>query len=389
VSAVEPPSEVATRAGFAAVARRQVVVLSPTIHFRLRPGDRALVAPGDTVVPGLPIAERTPDARLVHVGRLAGPSRNSSHGADGEASPVEPTPAGNASSPASLEGDGRRPPLPGEWWAGGGERRRMWPRGKPTAPVGGTLLFESGGRWLAAAAARHQIVESPVAGIVREARNAVEVTIEATGAALTGALAAGEPSRGHLDVPRLADGELWASALDVGRSGAVVVAGSRISAQAISRARAVSIHGLVAGSVGQGDLRDFEASEMRQSASLVETIPFGLIALDGNARRPIPTPILTLLAALVGREVAIVTNPPLLVFDAAAVPLPDLPSDWIRVRSGQHAGREGRWLEPGGLRRFRSGIYLEAAVVRLGGDTEPTVVPVSDLERFTFQVQVP
>jgi len=128
---------------------------------------------------------------------------------------------------------------------------------------------------------------------------------------------------------------------------------------------------------------------MRQSASLVETIPFGLIALDGNARRPIPTPILTLLAALVGREVAIVTNPPLLVFDAAAVPLPDLPSDWIRVRSGQHAGREGRWLEPGGLRRFRSGIYLEAAVVRLGGDTEPTVVPVSDLERFTFQVQVP
>jgi len=408
MSALGPLPGTEISAEFARVAGRRILVFSPTIHFRLGPGDRALVAPGDAVIPGMLIAERTPDAKPVDAGDLVGPARNWSGGDDGgtgsaadgsfaslweedrgglgesRLSSRAPMAVRKASSPPSLGGDRRRPPVPGEWWVGGAEHRRKMIRGKPAVRVGGTLLFEVGGRWRAAAGERHQIVESSVAGVVREARNAVEVTIQVAGAALTGAIAAGEPSRGHLDVPRLTDGELWANALDVGRSGAVVVAGSRISAQAISRARAVSIRGLVAGSVGRGELRDLEASEMRQRASLVPSVPFGLIALDGHGRRPIATPILALLAAMAGREVAIVTDPPLLVFDGAEVALPDLPPDWIRVRSGQHAGREGQWLEPAGLRRFRSGIHLEAAVVRFGRQTEPIVIPVSDLERFIF-----
>jgi hypothetical protein len=227
-------------------------------------------------------------------------------------------------------------------------------------------------------------MESPVAGVVTAARNGIEVTVTVTGVAIPCAIAAGESSHGYLDVPRLTDGELWASALDVGRSGAIVVAGSRISAQAISRARAMSIRGLVAGSVGQGELRDLAASEERQRAGLGLLAPFGLLALDGHQRRPMPTPILALLAALAGREVAIVTDPPFLVFDVAEVPLPDLPPDWIRVRNGQHAGREGRFLGSAGLHRFRAGIHLEAASVRLDEDSTPTVIPLSDLERFVF-----
>jgi hypothetical protein len=170
----------------------------------------------------------------------------------------------------------------------------------------------------------------------------------------------------------------------VGRSGAIVVAGSRISAQAISRARAMSIRGLIAGSVGQGELRDLEASELRQKASLAPSVPFGLIALDGHQRRPIATPILEVLAALSGREVAIVTDPPLLIFDVSEVPLPELPPDWIRVRSGTHAGREGRLIDTAGLYRFRSGIHLEAAVVRFVDETDTTILPFADLERFIF-----
>ena len=50
---------------------------------RLGPGDRALVAPGDAVVPGMPIAERTPDAEPVDAGPLTGPARGRSDGADG------------------------------------------------------------------------------------------------------------------------------------------------------------------------------------------------------------------------------------------------------------------------------------------------------------------
>jgi hypothetical protein len=36
------------------------------------------------------------------------------------------------------------------------------------------------------------------------------------------------------------------------------------------------------------------------------------------------------------------------------------------------------------LRRFRGGIHLEGAVVRFVDETETTILPVSDLERFIF-----
>jgi hypothetical protein len=410
MSVVERASGPDIAAALARVATRRILVFSPTIHFRLSPGDRALVAPGESVSTGTPIAERTPDAELVDTGRLDSEAASGKNGGaaragrssqdagtsalwrEGRLEPAEPVSESRAQIATKVGAwpsgtarqERRRPPEPGKWWVGGGERRGKSGKNRPAPRVGGTLLFEKQGRWRAAAGEHHQIVESPVAGIVREARNSVEVTIEAAGAAIPGAIAAGEPSRGYLDVPRLTDGELWASALDVGRAGAIVVAGSRISAQAISRARAMSIRGLVAGSVGQGELRDLEASELRQKASLAPSVPFGLIALDGHQRRPIATPVLALLAALSGREVAIVTDPPLLIFDVSEVPLPELSPDWVRVRSGIHAGREGRLLDTAGLYRFRSGVHLEAAVVRFVDETDTTILPFADLERFIF-----
>jgi hypothetical protein len=391
----------------ARVAGRRILVFSPTIRYRLEPGDRALVAAGDAIVPGTPIVERTLEPELVEVGRIisaddGGPGRTDGAPATApggslsrlwaeveaehaeQRSTVRPVMATRTDKAGGQREERRRPPVPGKWWVGGGDRRGKQAGARANPRLGGTLLFEANGRWYAAAGERHEIVESPVAGVVREARNAVELTIEVAGAAMPGALAAGEPSRGYLDVPRLTDGDLWASALDVGRAGAVVVAGTRLSAQAISRARAMSIRGLIAGSVGEGELRDLEASRQRQKASLAPSVSFGLIALDGHGRRPLATPILALLAAMAGREVAIVTDPPLLVFDAEEVPLPELPPDWIRVRTGPHAGREGRWLRSGGSYRFRGGIHLEAAVVRFADETETAIVPVTDLERFVF-----
>lgn len=358
----------------ARVVGRRVLVFSPTIRYRLEPGDRAMVAPGDAVEPGTPIAERTLEAEFVEIGRIERTDQGKSR-PRGDGSPPVHVPPGV---------ERRRPPVPGKWWVGGGERRGKPARAKGDPRLAGTLLFQSNGRWNAAAGERHEIVDSPVAGIVIEARNAVEVTIQVAGSAVPGAIAAGEPSRGYLDVPRLTDGDLWASALDVGRAGAIVVAGSRLSAQAISRARAMSIRGLIAGSVGEGELRDLEASRQRQKASLAPSASFGLIALDGHGRRPLATPILALLAAMAGREVAVVTDPALLVFDDREVPLPEVPPDWVRARSGPHAGREGRWLKSAGLYRFRGGIHLEAAVVRFDDESGTTVVPVTDLERFVF-----
>lgn len=410
MNAGEPAPGAYIPAALAGVATRRILVFSPTIHYRLAPGDRALVAPGEVVSAGTPIAERTPDAEPLDAGRLTTADEPAKDGrpvragrSDEEASvsplwkedwsgPAEPRPAGRAQMATKVEParaglpqqERRCPPAPGKWWVGSDERRGRSGKAKPAVRFGGTLLYETNGRWLAAAGEHHEIVESAVAGIVREASNSVEVTIEVAGAAIPGAIAAGEPSRGYLDVPRLTDGELRASSLDSGRAGGVVVAGSRISALAISRARAMSIRGLVAGSVGQGELRDLEASEQRQKASLAPSVPFGLIALDGYQRRPIATPILALLAALSGREVAIVTDPPLLIFDRSEVPLPELPPGWVRVRSGPHAGREGRLVGSAGLYRFRAGIHLEAAVVRFFDETDTTILPFADLERLIF-----
>jgi hypothetical protein len=408
--------------GLARVPVRRLVVLSPTIRFVLSPGDRVLVLPGDTILPGTPLAERTPDATLVEVGSLVRPAPrdaivNSEGGNAGGSAPAPPAagaepvgpiwresgdgqaPAGesqgavgaaagesNKVEPAAAQGgvERRRSPVPGKWWVGGADRRAQGRQRGQSRRIGGTLLYEMNGRWLAAAGERHEIVESPVAGVVTEARNGVAIAVTVSGVAIPGAIGEGTASRGYMDVPPLVDGELAARALDVGRSGAIVVAGTRVSAEALIRARAMSIRGVVAGSVGQAELRDLAASDARQRAGMSQPPPFAVLALEGYLRRPIASPVLALMAALTGKDVAIVVDPPLLVFEMAGVTLPQIPPDWVRVQSGPLAGREGNWLGPAGLHRFRSGIHLEAAHVRLGADLEPTVVALNDLERFVL-----
>jgi hypothetical protein len=349
---------------------RRILVVSPVVQIRLGPGDRVLVNPGQKVTAGMPIAERTADPEFIEVGRLGEPSN------------------GNGNGGKSLGGwmdaqqERRRPPTPGKWWVGGDDRRGRNPRREAPRRLGGTLLYELNGRWTAAAGDRHEKIESPTGGVVVEAGNCIGISMKVTGVAIPAAVAGGQPTRGYLDVPRLIDGELRDTALDMGRSGAVVVAGGRVSAESLTRARAMSIRGMVAGSLGQAELRDLAASEARQRAGLHAMPPFGVLGLDGHQRRPIASPILALLAALAGREVAIITEPPLLVLDVVDVPLPEIPPDWVRVRSGVHAGREGRWMSSAGLHRFRAGVHLEAANVRLGDDLAPTVIALADLERF-------
>ena len=356
---------------FLRIPWRRILLVSPIVQIRLEPGDRALVSPGQRVTAGMPIAERTCDPEYVDVGRLNRPGQGTGNG-NGN---------GNGNGSGSQQ-ERRRPPVPGKWWVGGDDRRGRTSRKEAPKRVAGTLLFEAGGRWAAAVGDRHEKIESPTTGVITRAANSIGVAMRVDGVAIPAAVGGGQPTRGYLDVPRLIDGELRDTALDVGRSGAIVVAGGRVSAEALTRARAMAIRGMVAGSLGQAELRDLAASEARQRAGLHTVPPFGVLGLDGHQRRPIASPILALMAALAGREVAIITDPPLLVFDVLDVPLPDLPADWVRVRSGANAGREGRWLSSAGLYRFRAGVHLEAANVRLGDDLRPTVIALADLERF-------
>jgi hypothetical protein len=87
-------------------------------------------------------------------------------------------------------------------------------------------------------------------------------------------------------------------------------------------------------------------------------------------------------AALVGQEVAIVQDPPALVFDTPGVDVPRPSPDRVRVRSGSLVGQEGTWLGPLGPRRFSGGVHLEAGSVRFT-DGHTLAIPIGDLERFT------
>ena len=384
--------------GLDRVPARPLVVLSPSVRLGLLPGDHVLVVPGESVSPGTPLAERTPDASLVEVGalvrpndaRVAGlqggpessPEDAEEHGAPEPGAPEPGAESGADEAPPGAGSERRRRPLPGKWWVGGAERRGHNKQRGQSHRIAGTLLYDLNGRWRAAAGERHEIVESTITGVVTEARNGVGITIKVSGAAIPAAIAEGTATRGYMDVPPLVDGELAGRALDVGRSGAIVVAGTRVSAEALMRARAMSIRGVVAGSVGQAELRELAASEARQRAGLGQAASFAVVALEGYMRRPIASPVLTLMAALSGRDVAISIDPPMLIFDTSGVTLPQLPFDWVRVRSGPLAGREGRWLGAAGLHRFRSGVHLESGLVRLGADLEPSVVALNDLERF-------
>ena len=298
------------------------------VRFALAPGDRALVAVGETVVAGAPIAERLRDAHLAEV---------------------------------------------------------AVPDGSPAAPGGriaeGELLFDWRGRWRVAAGELAEPIESPVAGIVREVRPGSAITVQTGGRAMRGIVALGGPTRGRLHVATGKDGELRSGGLDVGFSGTILVVGSRIDAETLTRARAMGVRGIIVSGLASKERRDFAASEGRQRAALHRLPPFAVLVLDGALRRPLAGPVQAVLDGLMGREVAIVTDPPMLIFDAPDVAMPSPPQDFVRVRSGEHAGREGTWAGLLGPRRFAGGVHLEAAAVRCA-DGATVAVALGDLERF-------
>ena len=157
--------------------------------------------------------------------------------------------------------------------------------------------------------------------------------------------------------------------------------GARLDAETLTRARAMGVRGIIVGGLASKERRDFLASERRQRAALHRLPPFAVLVLEGALRRPLASPVADVLAALVGREVAIVTDPPSLVFEDTDVALPVPPTDLVRVRGGELGGREGLWAGPLGLRRFAGGVQLEAGAVRFS-DGRTLAVPIGDLERF-------
>jgi hypothetical protein len=320
------------------VPARQLITAPVDALFALAPGDRALVAAGDSVVVGAPIAERLRDPRLDEV--------------DLPESAVAPR--------------------PGARWDG--QPRRGTDHG-PT----GEYVFEWHGRWRIARGDITDPVETPFAGIVRDVRPGTGITIRAAGRGIRGIVALGGPTRGRLQLG--ADGELRSGGLDVGSAGTILVVGSRVDAETLTRARAMGVCGIVVAGLASKERRDFIASEARQRAALHRLPPFAVLVLDGATRRPLAGAVQAVLAAMAGFEVAIVTDPPMLVFDRPNLVIPPPPVDLVRIRAGAMSGREGQFIAAVGPRRFPGGVHLEAGIVRLPDGTD-AAVPLGDLERF-------
>lgn len=329
------------------VPRRSLIESPIDAVFALAPGDRILVEAGSSVVVGAPIAERLRDARLE-----------------------------DKVIPESVE------PRAGDRWhpggRGDGPETYLGP-GRP--PTSGEYLFPWKSRWRIATGDIIDPLETPVAGIVREIRAGTSVTIRTAGRGIRGIVALGGATRGRLTFAAGPDGSLRPGGLDVGMAGAILVVDARVDAETLTRARAMGVRGIVVAGLASKERRDFLASEKRQRAALHRLPPYAVLVMEGATRRPMAGPLMRLLSALAGREVAIVSDPPMLVFDAPDLVLPIPAADLVRIRAGALSGHEARWLGSAGRRHFGGMVALEAGRVRLT-DGSIVSVPLGDLERF-------
>jgi hypothetical protein len=321
------------------VPSHPLAVARPVVRIRLSPGDRPLVRAGEQVSIGDDVVERLRDPRI-------------------ELGPLT----------TSIPRPGERVGLP-----------RRPGRARDDRTDAGELLFADDERARVVTGEHVDIVRSPASGTVTAIRTGSELTIEAAGGALPGVLALGVPTHGRVEIATDEAGELRPGSVDVGRSGTILVVGSRVDAETLTRARAMGIRGIVVSGLAAKEERDFGASERRQRAGLHQAPPFGVLVLDGALRRSIAAPVMALLRALEGSDVGISVDPPALVF--AGDPPVSADPETIRIRNGPLAGTEGRWGGLAGLRRFPGGVHLEAGHVRLDDGTTH-VVPLADLERF-------
>ncbi len=337
VSALDPLAEVPIR---------PLLEHGLEVRFALPPGDRSLVEPGARIAAGTALLEHLLDRHIEELDVRV---------PDGDAKPQ----AGSRWSP---------PP--------GRRHRGHDGDAELLTPVPGKR-----DRWRLVTGVQRNRVESPLAGEVIVVRAGTEIRVRAAGPALRGAFAAGASARGRLELATDPFGELRAGGIDVGRAGSILVVGSRIDAEALTRARAMGVRGIVVASLPGKELRDFQASERRQRASLHPLAPFAVLALEGTVRRPIPSAVMAVFERLAGSEVALLVDPPALVFDADPGDLAAAPAGLVRIRSGVHAGLEGHLLELLGPRRFAAGVVLDAARVSVDGEP-PVDVALADLERF-------
>ena len=348
------PLDALVRAGFVPAAVRPQA--SPLLTLRLGVADRALLAVGDRVEPGRPVLERCQDATLLEVAARGGLESL----APGATVDLALLPSGS--------GMGRHHPREVD-------RVRM-------------LFVGSDGTARLAVGRSPVVLRSPVTGVV-EVVAAGHMIIRAEGIGLAATVGWGEPVHGRLLMGVASpDAELRASSIDIGAAGSILVAGARLDIEALTRARAIGVAGVICGGVVGRELRQLEESDIRQRASLHAASPFAVLTLDGYGRRPLPQLAWDLLSSAAGREVGLLPEAHSCVVsgDPAADMPPPHARDEVRITAGDGAGRVGRLVGLAGPVRRPGGLYQVAAFVddpaAPDGQPRRRVVPLADLERL-------
>lgn len=330
-------------------------MLAPLARLRLRPADRPLVGLGDAVASGQPLIEHCRETFLLEV-----PSR----GALAELLP------GDEVDLALLPHGG---PI-GRVHARPGDRARL-------------LFTGPDGTARVALGRSPQIIASPVDGEVEEFE-AGHLGIRSGGIGLAGRIGWGQPVRGRLLLGVTSpDAELRASAIDIAAAGSILVAGARLDIEALTRARAIGVAGIICGGLVGRELRQLEESDVRQRAALHPTAPFAVVALDGYGRRIVPTHAWELLVAAAGRPVGLFPDSRLAIVggEVGDLHLPEHVAGEVRITSGEGAGRVARLVGLAGPVRRPGGMYLACGFIEeTGPDGTPRrrIVPLSDLERM-------
>jgi hypothetical protein len=326
------------------------------LRFHLDLADRPLVLPGQRVDAGQPLIEHFRDQEAVEIPTTA---------AVVGMRPGEPLDSVPLPSSGRL---GRRTSL-------GNHRARVLEHGRD----GTTRLAAGNGS---------SMIIAPASGII-EAVTPGRVDLRAEGLAIGASVGWGRPAIGHIAIVADApDAEVPASRIDVSAAGAILVAGARLDIEAMTRARAIGVVGIITGAVASRHLRQLGSSEARQQAALHAAAPFGLLALDGYGRLPIPAYLWDLLLAAQGRPAGIHPDARCMIIGGDPAPLlaaAARPAGTVRVTCGEHRDREGRLVGLAGARRWPGGAYAPGGFVEVmstTGSVERLCLPLPLLERF-------
>jgi hypothetical protein len=326
------------------------------LRFPLHLADRPLVGPGQHVEPGQPIIEQLRDQEAVDVPTSAA---------------IVGLRPGDILDNVPLPPSGRL----GRRTSNATYRTRVCEHGRDGIT---RLAAGSGGT----------VIKAPVAGVVQTVMPG-RIDIRSEGLAIDAQVGWGRPSSGRIiiavDGP---DAEIQANRIDVSAAGAILVVGARIDLEAMSRARAIGAAAVISGGVASRDLRQSRSSEARQQAALHAAAPFGLLALGGYGRVPIPGHLWDLLVAAAGRTAGILPDLRTLVIGGDPGPLLkaiERPAGSVRVVTGEQRALEGILVGLSGPRRWPGGAYAPGGFVELrgrDGGMERHCLPLTTLERL-------